>query len=236
MRASRINPNLSAYAQCFGQFSHNATPLAPPGTHMLIHEKPAQRASWAPHAVDAWYIGPALDHYRCYRAWVWSTRSEIISDTVTWLPKTVPFPTRTTTEVIIDSTQQLRRALAQLNTDTPVPITSTEHDAIHRFEELLTQGPLSVSADLQVMRVEPKATELPPAPVLRVVPSTSSEGGSPSVLSTISNIPHRSPSLGPSNGTPTQYPRLSPITPTSRATPASRSIFHRCRHGTTDRI
>jgi hypothetical protein len=68
LRASRINPNLSAYAQVFGQYNFSAHPLAPPGTHFLIHEKPHNRASWAPHALDAWYLGPALNHYRCHRA------------------------------------------------------------------------------------------------------------------------------------------------------------------------
>ena len=64
LRASRINPQLSAYAQVWGQFSYNNTPIAPPGCHVMVHEKPHQRASWGTHAVDAWYLGPALDHYR----------------------------------------------------------------------------------------------------------------------------------------------------------------------------
>ena len=32
MRNSRLNPKLSAYAQLFGNFDFNATPIAPPGT------------------------------------------------------------------------------------------------------------------------------------------------------------------------------------------------------------
>ena len=31
LRASRINPGLSAYAQIFGNFDFNHTPIAPPG-------------------------------------------------------------------------------------------------------------------------------------------------------------------------------------------------------------
>jgi hypothetical protein len=31
LRASRINPRLSDYAQLSGAFNYNATPLAPPG-------------------------------------------------------------------------------------------------------------------------------------------------------------------------------------------------------------
>jgi len=40
LRQSRINPNLSAYAQIFGAFYFNAKPLVPPGTKAIIHDKP----------------------------------------------------------------------------------------------------------------------------------------------------------------------------------------------------
>jgi hypothetical protein len=78
LRASILNSKLSAYAQVFGQYSYQATPIAPPFTHFLMHEKTPARESWAPHAVDAWYVGPALNHYRCYRGWVCSTQRECI--------------------------------------------------------------------------------------------------------------------------------------------------------------
>jgi hypothetical protein len=67
LRTSCINPKLSAYAQIGGAFDYNATPLAPPGTKIVIHEKPSVQGSWAPHGLDGWYIGPALEHYQCYR-------------------------------------------------------------------------------------------------------------------------------------------------------------------------
>lgn len=42
---SRVNNKLSAYAFLFGNFNFNATPLAPPGTKVVIHKKPSQCAS-----------------------------------------------------------------------------------------------------------------------------------------------------------------------------------------------
>jgi hypothetical protein len=39
LRQSRINPKLSAHAQLHGIFDYNKTPLAPPGTKVIIHEK-----------------------------------------------------------------------------------------------------------------------------------------------------------------------------------------------------
>ena len=37
LRLSRINPNLSPYAQLNGNFDFNRTPIAPPGLKVLTH-------------------------------------------------------------------------------------------------------------------------------------------------------------------------------------------------------
>jgi hypothetical protein len=81
-RCSRINPQLSAQAHMHGAFYFNRTPLAPPVTKVLIHEKPDIRQTWAPQAVEGWYLGPALRHYRCYRVWAWATNAERVADTI----------------------------------------------------------------------------------------------------------------------------------------------------------
>ena len=64
LRTSRTHPHLSAYASLFGNFDFNRTPLAPPGTKIVIHLKPNQRPSWGFHGQAGWYIGPVMDHYR----------------------------------------------------------------------------------------------------------------------------------------------------------------------------
>ena len=79
LRPSRLNHKLSAYAQLEGAFDFNCTP---PGTRVIVHEKPTQRRTWAWHSVDGWYIGPAMDHYQCYRVWIPSTHTERIADTI----------------------------------------------------------------------------------------------------------------------------------------------------------
>jgi hypothetical protein len=43
LRQSRINPKLSAHAQMNGLFDNNKTPLAPPGTKVIIHKKTDHR-------------------------------------------------------------------------------------------------------------------------------------------------------------------------------------------------
>jgi hypothetical protein len=87
MRKSRINPRMSAYAQLNGHFDFNITPLAPPGTRIIAHEKPYQRASWDPHGLDGYYLGPALDHYRCYQVHITKTKGTRIVDTVEFFPQ-----------------------------------------------------------------------------------------------------------------------------------------------------
>ena len=43
LRGSRINPKLSAYAQVFGMYDYNRTPIAPLGTRVLVHEPATKR-------------------------------------------------------------------------------------------------------------------------------------------------------------------------------------------------
>jgi hypothetical protein len=85
LRGSRINPNVSAYAQVNGSFNYNRTPLAPPGCQVLAHDKPDKRTTCPPppHGLNGWYVGPALESYRCWKIWIWETRSIRICDTVT---------------------------------------------------------------------------------------------------------------------------------------------------------
>ena len=52
-----MKPKLSAHAQVHGSFDFNATPLTPPGTKIIIHEKPSVRGSWSLRVIDGWYIG-----------------------------------------------------------------------------------------------------------------------------------------------------------------------------------
>ena len=46
VRPCRQNPRLSAWAACNGDFHFDSTPIAPPGTAMLMHIKPENRSSF----------------------------------------------------------------------------------------------------------------------------------------------------------------------------------------------
>jgi hypothetical protein len=95
LQTSRINPKLSASTHIFGQYDFNRAPLANPGTRIIAHETPNRRSTWAPHGQDGWYLGPALEHYRCYTVYITKTRRNRIVETVDFFPEkfTLPFPT-----------------------------------------------------------------------------------------------------------------------------------------------
>jgi hypothetical protein len=86
LRNSRINPKLSAATHIFGQNDFNRAPMATPGTRIIAHETPGRRRTWEPHGQNGWYIGPAIEHYRCYTVYITKTRSERIVETVECSP------------------------------------------------------------------------------------------------------------------------------------------------------
>jgi hypothetical protein len=82
LRQATANPKISAWEYFNGPFDFNKTPLAPMGCRVLIHAKPSTRRSWDYRAKQGFYVGPALDHYRCYELVKSDTKQKVISDTV----------------------------------------------------------------------------------------------------------------------------------------------------------
>ena len=111
LRTSRVNPRLSSWAYLFGHFDFNTTPLALPGTKVIIHEKPQQRASWAFHGVDGWYIGPSPEHYRCVKCFLPTQKSERDADTVSFHPHTVEFPAVSTLDYLKQASDDILHIL-----------------------------------------------------------------------------------------------------------------------------
>jgi len=164
MRGSRMNPNLSAWAQVYGNYDFNQTPIAPLGVKVLIHKKPSNRTTWAPHAVKGWYIGPALNAYRCYRTWITETKRERIADTLTWFPTTAPMPTISAQDIIASATQDILHALQHPAIGTPLALTTeSDMEALKQIATLLHRN--TIHDEIQ-QTTETKNT----APLLRVPP------------------------------------------------------------------
>ena len=107
LQASCIDPQLSAYTGLFGQFDFNRTPLAPPGTKVVFHSKPSKRASWVFHGQEGWYIELAMDHYHNITAYFPETRSEKVTNTVTFVPHNIPVPNVTLEDYLVQAVETL---------------------------------------------------------------------------------------------------------------------------------
>ena len=52
------NPQtMLTYTAIEGSFDFNKTPLAPPGTRVLLNKKPQQSKTCGIHGIPGWYIG-----------------------------------------------------------------------------------------------------------------------------------------------------------------------------------
>ena len=117
LRASRIDPNKSAYHQLHGhKYDWNAHPMAPPGTKAIVYLSLDDRGSWAPRGIDAWCCGPDLDHYRNMRFYVPATKAYRTSGSFDLFPQHCMLPELTpdahATEVydeLVESIQRIRK-------------------------------------------------------------------------------------------------------------------------------
>ena len=112
-RSSHVNPNLSTYSYLFGNFDFNKTPMAPPGSKILFHIKPAQHAFGDLNGILGFYIAPALNHYRCLTYYNPTTKSEIISDTVVFTPHVIPIPAVTIDNFLYQAASDIINVLTQ---------------------------------------------------------------------------------------------------------------------------
>ena len=92
LRASRLNPKISAYTYICGNYDFNTTPIAPPGTKVVVHSKPYQRLTWYLNVESGRYLGPSMKHYWCVKCYFPQTNQVWDCDTVTLIPHEYPFP------------------------------------------------------------------------------------------------------------------------------------------------
>ena len=163
LRQSRLNPQLSACTQLEKVFDFNRTPLAPPGTRVLVHEKPHNRGSWDPHGVDGWCIGPAMDSCRCYKTWIWKTKSKRITDTLEWFPHYVKMPSTSPLDLIVAAVADISNSIKKFPVNSPLhPFTDSQLQALRNLHEQFVPNAI-LDATLPQPEHDP-----PAAPLLRV--------------------------------------------------------------------
>jgi len=136
LRASNTNTSISAWEHVRGKFVFQDTPIAPPGTPVLVYESPHNRGSWAPHGVPGFYVGPALAHYRCYTVFVPKTCKTRVTDTLSWHPKSLVVPGTSAVEAVTAAAKDLESALLKLRKSKP--FTATMRQPFDNMESTLT--------------------------------------------------------------------------------------------------
>jgi hypothetical protein len=61
--------------------------MTPLGTKAIIFTDSDTRASWAPHGLDAWLLGPSKDHYHCHLYYVPKTKGYRVSGLAELFPQ-----------------------------------------------------------------------------------------------------------------------------------------------------
>ena len=142
LRKARVNPKLSAYAYMHGNFNFNSTPMAPPGTKVLIHQHPDKRGSYELNGEPGWYVGPSLNHYRCVQCYVPRTRATMHSDSVEFFPKHTPFPSVTMLDFLRQTAEDLVAILAKPPSTTVPSLTAGDdvNNAILNIAKLLKRA------------------------------------------------------------------------------------------------
>jgi hypothetical protein len=172
LRSSRVNPKLSAYAYLHGNFDFNQTPLAPPGTKVLVHLKPDQRPSWAYHGEEGWYVGPSMHHYRCVQCFMPTTSRVRDVDTVEFFPATIPFPAVTTEDYLKQAAGDILGILRNPPTNMPyLTYGDATTNALVQIAQLLGRAPLPPPTPVDPPRVQtPLHPPRVPTPVQHLLP------------------------------------------------------------------
>jgi len=121
MRTSPASPVLSAWEALCGLFDIMATPIAPLGMQVMVHDTPEKRGTWEAHGKVGYYIGRALQHYRCHSVYMVESRAIRISDCLAWFPVNVKMPGSSIVEELTAAVEDVRRILTKMSTSNADP-------------------------------------------------------------------------------------------------------------------
>ena len=196
------NPTLSAWESLFGPYNFDATPMGPAGCRVLIHNKAAIRRSWDNRCHDGFFIGPALQHYRCYRVLNQHSGAVTITDAVKFRHHNLPSPELSPEDKLLHAVQAIQHTLARTSSAT----NDEQLAAIDTLRQIL-HGYKQTNRDSQLPGV-PMAAHQHPRPG---VPDTTTH---------------------PSPGVPRGTPQPPPLAPPTRPEWTTVPPRHRSQHPT----
>jgi hypothetical protein len=113
LRASRINPNISAYKALNSPYNWNHYPLAPLGCKAIIHEAPMVHGLWASRVTDAWLLGSSADNYGCNLCYITEMRAYCVSGSAELFPQHCQVPNLSNTAHLKALTKELEMSMAK---------------------------------------------------------------------------------------------------------------------------
>jgi len=158
LRCSRIDPNKSAYEVLEGPYDWNRYPMAPLGTKAIIYEDSDTRASWAPHGLNAWFLGSSKDHYRCHLYFIPETSGYRVSGSAELFPQHCIAPHFSNKTHVNELSEELKSTLPKL---------------ARRQHTLSTLRTLAQQLDSFVAGTPPPPIVTQPPDEQRVIPLTS---------------------------------------------------------------
>ena len=119
---SGLNPRLSAYAQMNGEFYLSLNPMESTEKKILVHYKPHNICTWAPHVHKGWYVSPTMLHNRCLTSYIPNMDKYRVSITTDFLPATLIFPRISSKDAATHASADLAHALLNSSPTSPLTI------------------------------------------------------------------------------------------------------------------
>jgi hypothetical protein len=83
-------------------------------------------------------VGPALNHYRCYRVWIKGTIAEQVADTLTWLPRHVNMPGASPADAAAAAARDLIQSVLNPAPVSPLPpLADSQRRVVFQLDDIL---------------------------------------------------------------------------------------------------
>ena len=150
-----------------------------PGNRTLVHDKPHNRGTWAPHGQEGWYVRPVILHYICLTSYIPKTALERVSDTTEIFPVQKNFPSLSPADAVTSAVTELIEALQNPTPPSPIPhLEANQTTALRQLSDIFnTSVPQSPEPPPeQLPRVEtpkpPQTRMRQPATTVHLEPAT----------------------------------------------------------------
>ena len=148
--------------------------MVPLGTKAIIFVTTKDRLTWDYHATEGFYLGPAMDHYRCHRIYIKETRGERTSDTIQFLPTHCKMPYASSIDEVLAALKNLVAAISKAKPDSPFSLKDDEVESIKKLAKMFKPRSTpenTIEPSESLTAVESPRVESTAATPLRVEPT-----------------------------------------------------------------